>query len=86
MTVPIRHPSKNAGNSLPPSSCPVNRRFVHVVFYQMYKYARSGVLGLLRSSGLRMSDRAARRLCVRVVELGGLRELTNRSSFGLCGL
>jgi hypothetical protein len=33
-----------------------------------------------------MSDRSARRFCDRMVELGGLRELTGRSSFRLYGL
>ncbi len=45
-TVPNRHPPNNARNSLPSSSCPVNRQFVHGVFSQMSTYARSGLLGL----------------------------------------
>jgi hypothetical protein len=41
---------------------------------------------LVRGSAVRMSDRAARRLCERLVELGGLRELTGRASLRLYGL
>ena len=40
---------------------------------------------LAPSAGL-MSDRAARGLCDRLVELGALRELTGRLSFRLYGL
>jgi hypothetical protein len=36
--------------------------------------------------GALMSDRAARRLCDRLVALGGLRELTGRDMFRLYGL
>jgi len=41
---------------------------------------------VVRGSAVRMSDRAARRLCERLVELGGLRELTGRASSRLYGL
>lgn len=32
------------------------------------------------------SDRAARRFCHRLVELGAVRELTGRDTFRLCGI
>jgi len=41
---------------------------------------------VISGSGVTMSDRAARRFCERLVELGALRELTGRSSFRLYGL
>lgn len=41
---------------------------------------------VIAGSGIAMTDRAARRFCERLVELGVLRELTGRSSFRLYGL
>lgn len=41
---------------------------------------------IVRGSTTRMSDRAARRLCDRLVTLGAVRELTGRDTFRLYGL
>ena len=40
----------------------------------------------LTAPGIAMSDRAARRFCDRLVELGVARELTGRPSFRLYGV
>jgi hypothetical protein len=41
---------------------------------------------VVRGGTARMSERAARRLCERLVALGGLRELTGRPTHRLYGL
>jgi hypothetical protein len=47
----------------------------------------SGMLSpMIKSTSMPMTDRAARRLCDRLVELGVVRELTGRSTFRLYGL
>jgi Protein of unknown function (DUF1403) len=47
----------------------------------------SGMLSpTIRGTSIRMTDRSARRLCDRLVELGVIRELTGRSTFRLYGL
>lgn len=49
--------------------------------------APSGMLSpTIRGTTVKMSDRAARRLCDRLVELGVARELTGRSTFRLYGI
>ena len=49
--------------------------------------APSGMLSpTIKGTGTKMTDRAARRLCDRLVELGVTKELTGRSTFRLYGL
>ncbi len=47
----------------------------------------SGMLSpMIKSTSMPMTDRAARRLCDRLVELGVVRELTGRPTFRLYGV
>jgi hypothetical protein len=47
----------------------------------------SGMLSpMIKSTSMPMTDRAARRLCDRLIELGVVRELTGRSTFRLYGV
>jgi hypothetical protein len=49
-------------------------------------YPPTDLSPVVRGNAVRMSDRAARRLCERLVALGVVRELTGRASFRLYGL
>lgn len=48
--------------------------------------SRDAVAPAALTAGAGMSDRAARRLCDRLVDLGAVRELTGRDSFRLYGV
>lgn len=57
------------------------------VFLTHDAVSASGMLSpVIKGSRIAMSDRAARRLCDRLVDLGAVRELTGRSSFRLYGV
>jgi len=57
------------------------------VFLTHDAVSASGMLSpVITGSRVAMSDRAARRLCDRLVDLGAVRELTGRSSFRLYGV
>ncbi|MEH6737392.1 MAG: DUF1403 family protein [Sulfitobacter sp.] len=58
-----------------------------LVFLRYDAVSPSGMLSpMIKGSSVAMTDRAARRLCERLVHLGVVRELTGRPSFRLYGL
>ena len=74
-------------NAITPKLRTRNADAALAVFLSYDAVSPSGMLSpMIKGSRFKMTDRSARRLCDRLVELGAVRELTGRPTFRLYGV